>query len=315
MHQDFSAEEAELALRDAGAAPGGAVPGDGPPAHGLSPATGRTPYLLGLLAWLPIPFFSVLIAGIAMAAAYPRQRKLSAHAAENARRAANWGLTYALGMTLSIATALITFAATASSNPDAAPWQMLSILPIFGWGAMHLVIIIVGLTCTSRGEVFTPPAVPFFHTATVDPQIERILEARRARETGTSVYVWGSLALAPVPVVSTVVAGLAMAAAARWRRRTSPVAVQNAREAANWGLTLAALSVALYAALWVAEAAFGGTVDSNGGVLAMLVLAVVAPWLAHLVVVLLGIRKAARGEVCRNRLAFQFLRAGQTGAE
>ncbi|MDM8085893.1 DUF4870 domain-containing protein [Cellulomonas cellasea] len=173
MHEGFSAEEAELALRDAGARPGAPAPGHDPPAQGFPPATGRTPYLLGLLAWLPIPFFSVLIAGVAMAAVYPRQRKLSALAAENARRAANWGLTYALGTVLSIATTMLAVLLTApdTPDPDAGPWQMVFLSPILVLGVMHLVITILGLTRTSRGQVFKPPALPFFRAAT---DVERV---------------------------------------------------------------------------------------------------------------------------------------------
>ncbi len=38
-----------------------------------------------------------------MAAAYPSQRRRSALAAENARRAANWGVTYALAFVVLVA--------------------------------------------------------------------------------------------------------------------------------------------------------------------------------------------------------------------
>lgn len=188
LRQGYSVEEADLALRDAGFVPPGVTAGYGAAGHPSASAPGRTSYLLGLLAWLPIPVVSVLIAGAAMAAAYPAQRTRSALAAENARRAANWGVTYALGVVLSIATTLVLDlaapgAGTTGSEPT--PWQLLSLSPIFVLGFGHLLITIIGLRRTSRGELFQPPAVPFFR-AVADPEVERLVEARRARVTGAS---------------------------------------------------------------------------------------------------------------------------------
>ncbi|MCC2309267.1 DUF4870 domain-containing protein [Cellulomonas chengniuliangii] len=167
QREGFSAEEADLALREAGIVP------PGPAGYGALEA-GRTPYLLGLLAWLPIPFVSVLIAGVAMAAAYPSQRKRSALAAENARRAANWGLTYVLGVVLSIAaTILMVLVAQGAdtAGPDASPWPLVFLLPIFGLGIAHLVITIMGIRRTSSLQAFNPPGVPFFRAAT--PEVAR----------------------------------------------------------------------------------------------------------------------------------------------
>ncbi len=169
QRQGFSAEEADLALREAGIVPPGRA------GYGALEA-GRTSYFLALLAWLPIPFFGVLIAGVAMAAAYPSQRRRSALAAENARRAANWGLTYALGVVLSIAATILTMLLVIPpgepADPDTTPWPLVFLLPIIGLGIAHLVITIVGLRRTSRLEAFNPPGVPFFRAAT--PEGERI---------------------------------------------------------------------------------------------------------------------------------------------
>ncbi|WP_258725026.1 DUF4870 domain-containing protein [Cellulomonas sp. NS3] len=189
LRQGFSPEEADLAMQDAGiVAPGptGAYPGaPGPGGAGYAPghggaghapgqgdptATGRTSYLLGLLAWLPVPFVSAVIAGIAMAAAYPGQRKRSALAAENARGAANWGLTYALGVVLSVALTIVLGVATQPETPDpgTVPWPLFLLLAIPVLSVAHLVVTVLGLTRTARGEVYVPRAVPFFR-ATQSP--------------------------------------------------------------------------------------------------------------------------------------------------
>ncbi|MEO6533534.1 MAG: hypothetical protein ABIO06_08155 [Pseudolysinimonas sp.] len=56
--------------------------------------TGRTSWALGFLAWIPVPFLGMIVAAVAMVAVYPSvKRKQVPAAAENARRAANWGLT------------------------------------------------------------------------------------------------------------------------------------------------------------------------------------------------------------------------------
>lgn len=174
LRQGFSAEEADLAMQDAGiVAPGPAGAHPGAPGHGGagyapgqgdSTATGRTSYLLGLLAWLPVPFLSAVIAGVAMAAAYPGQRKRSPLAAENARGAANWGLTYALGVVLSVALTIVLGVATQPETPDpgTVPWPLFLLLAIPVLSVAHLVITVLGLTRTSRGEVYVPRAVPFF---------------------------------------------------------------------------------------------------------------------------------------------------------
>jgi len=186
LRQGFSPEEAELALLDAGLAPpapsaagypGGHVGPYGPPVNppygppggpsygrAVTQATGRTPYLLGLLAWLPVPIVSAVVAGLAMVLAYPRQRRLSPLAAENARAAANWGATYALGTLVSFALTVATGLLLTQGDPDGEgpAWPVAFAVPILVLGVMHLVIIIRGLRRTDRGEVYRPVAVPFF---------------------------------------------------------------------------------------------------------------------------------------------------------
>ena len=66
-----------------------------PAPHYATPApTGRMSWALGFLAWIPMPFVGMIVAIVAMIAAYPSaKRKHVLAAAENARGAANWALT------------------------------------------------------------------------------------------------------------------------------------------------------------------------------------------------------------------------------
>lgn len=95
-----------------------------------------------------------------------------------------------------------------------------------------------------------------------------------------------------------------MAAADRWRRGAAPLAARDGREAANWGLTLASLAALLLVALSL-TGYLGG--PGNDGIV-IVGLALIALHVLHLVVVVLGMRKAARGEVLHNPLACPFLR-------
>lgn len=210
LREGFSPEEADLALRDAGVLPrsadehapavppsswatatsGHGASGHPPTDHPFAGDAGQRSYLLGLLAWLPIPLFSALIAGVAMAAALPGQRRRSPLAGENARRAANWGLTYALGVVLSVVTTAILVLATGEEGPaarDGFPWQLWFLSPILVLGVGHLVVTVVGLSRTSRGEAFRAPGVPFFRAVDLDPEVARLFDARRERASGASV--------------------------------------------------------------------------------------------------------------------------------
>ncbi|PPH62067.1 hypothetical protein C5D25_08515, partial [Rathayibacter sp. AY1D7] len=67
-----------------------------PPQAVPAPPTGALSYALGFLAFIGIPFLSLIVGGIVMASVYPSARRKGGIAAENARNAANWGLTVIL---------------------------------------------------------------------------------------------------------------------------------------------------------------------------------------------------------------------------
>lgn len=123
-------------------------------------ATGKEAYLLGFLAYIPVPFLGSLVAGAAMALAYRGQRHKSALAAENARRAANWGLTYVLAtVVVLVATALGGLAANRAGGSDGPLAVLALLLPL---GIAHLMVTIRGVVLAGRGEVFRNPiAIPF----------------------------------------------------------------------------------------------------------------------------------------------------------
>lgn len=146
-----------------GGAPTGAYPGApaGAPSGAYPTASapaGVLPWALGLLAYIPVPLVSMVIAGIAMAAVYPSQRRRSPVAAENARRAANWGLTVILVVVLMlVAVAVLSLVLT---GPGAGPVvPLLAVIPL---GIAHLVVVVLGIMRANRGQVSAVPiAIPF----------------------------------------------------------------------------------------------------------------------------------------------------------
>lgn len=150
-------------------APG--YPAQGYPAQGYPagtypaavPPRGLLPWALGLLILIPFPFVGGLASGIAMAVSGGTSRRFGGVAGENARAAANWGLTYLLVSTvLLISHFVILFSLTADS-PSSGFYPIG--IPITIWFALsvtHIVLSIVGLVKASRGVVFKPVALPFF---------------------------------------------------------------------------------------------------------------------------------------------------------
>jgi len=155
------------------AAPGTSAPGVYTPpgaAPGFVPAPGYTAgtmsYALGFLAYIPIPFAGLIIAGIAMAASKGSVSRRGPVAAENARRAANWGLTVITVVLLTVILLIISGTIAAATDARGFFPTGLPILLYFAVAVAHLVVLIAGLVSTSSGRVFTNPiAIPFFRAA------------------------------------------------------------------------------------------------------------------------------------------------------
>lgn len=124
------------------------------------------------------------------------------------------------------------------------------------------------------------------------------------RATGAAAYAVGLLVCLPVPVVNIFIAGGAMARVYRSMRRLSPLAAENSRHAANWGLTLLTVFFVVVTPvvvmLWALE-------PTEVWMFLPLVLLVPAG-IVHLVIVVKGFRRAKRGLVYASALAIPFLR-------
>ena len=123
-------------------------------------ASGALPYGLGFISYLPIPFLNLIITGVVMAAVYPGQRRKSPLAAENARRAANWGLTVIAARVVMVVLCLGVIAIVHGTENGQLGLIPLLIYPAVG--VAHLVVIINGLAKAKRGAIFENPiAIPF----------------------------------------------------------------------------------------------------------------------------------------------------------
>ena len=124
----------------------------------FAPATARgaVPYGLGFLAYLPAPFFSMIVAGLVMAAVYPSQKRHGGIAAENGRRAANWGLTVIAAMIL-IAGSFVWLSIAGQTESRFARAAGIPLACYFVLSVMHVVVILIGFLRANRSRVFYNP--------------------------------------------------------------------------------------------------------------------------------------------------------------
>jgi uncharacterized Tic20 family protein len=125
------------------------------------PATGALPYGLGFLAYIPVPYLSLLVAGIVMASVYPSQKRKGGLAAENARHAANWGLSLIAYMVLNVLFFAVMVATRDEYSRGFFPVGI-PVLIFLALGIAHLVVIIMGLVAANKRTVFhNRIAIPF----------------------------------------------------------------------------------------------------------------------------------------------------------
>jgi hypothetical protein len=130
------------------------------PAYTPPPPTGRFSWALGFLAYIPIPYLSLVVAGIVMWATYPsRSRHPSALVRDNARHAANWGITILIIFLLCIAYVIAT---SVSAENRAAGFLPIGwgVIAFFALGIVHLIVTIAG-TVIGATRVFRGPGIPF----------------------------------------------------------------------------------------------------------------------------------------------------------
>ena len=126
------------------------------PHFALATPRGAVSYGLGFLAYLPAPFFSMIVAGIVMAAVYPSQKRHGGLAAENGRRAANWGLTIVALMVV-IAGSFIWLSIAGESSASLAGAAGIPLLGYLVLSVVHVVVILIGFLRANSNRIFNNP--------------------------------------------------------------------------------------------------------------------------------------------------------------
>jgi uncharacterized Tic20 family protein len=116
----------------------------------------RTPsgamyYALGFIAFLPVPVLGLLIAAIVMVSTYRSSQRQGGLAAENGRRAANWGLTVIAVMVV-VVLWIVVLGLLSDGGPWAAPYAPITLF--FALGTTHTVVVIIGIVRANAGGVF-----------------------------------------------------------------------------------------------------------------------------------------------------------------
>ena len=142
---------------------------DGPPSSASTPQFAPLPgqkgtgaWALGFLAYVPFPIVAQILTGLIMAGAYPSHKKRGPLARENARNAANWGLTYSVLTVVFIAIALVFAAIITQGGTATVPFEssIPVLIPFTLWIVMtvvHAIVTIVGTIQASRGKAFGVP--------------------------------------------------------------------------------------------------------------------------------------------------------------
>ncbi|MGP9706296.1 hypothetical protein [Brachybacterium sp. AOP24-D1-21] len=146
-----------------------------PPATGPAPTppvparNGTIAWALGFLAYFPIPFVGLVIAGITQLIVGLRQRKHGGLAAVNGVRAANWGLTQLCWPVLMALTMLIAVL-TGAPSPTGDGMMFHPVMNVLVFTVLGLFFIvcllqavyaIVGTVVASKGRRVGLPVIPF----------------------------------------------------------------------------------------------------------------------------------------------------------
>lgn len=125
--------------------------------------TGTLSWALGFLIFLVIPFVSGIISGAAMALSFGASAKHGGIARENARSAANWGLTYVtVSVVLLIVHIILVVGLTGGAGARGFYPIGIAITLYFALSILHVVLVIVGTVKASSGKVMRVPfAIPY----------------------------------------------------------------------------------------------------------------------------------------------------------
>jgi len=104
----------------------------------------------------------MIVAGIVMAVVYPSQKRHGGLAAENGRRAANWGLTIVALMVV-IAGSYVWLSLAGEHDASLARAAGIPLASYIVLSIVHVVVILIGLVRANRSQVFNNPlAIGFF---------------------------------------------------------------------------------------------------------------------------------------------------------
>ncbi len=146
-------------------APGQVFPAS-PAGYGLPPRpvrTGDGAWWMGLLVFAFIPFLSSVAAGITQWLVGRRQRKDGPLAAENGRRAANWGLTYLLATVVLVGSHFFLLWSLRNDGPIDAFFPFGIIITVWmAYTVVHIVVSVWGGIVAKSGRVFKMNGLPFF---------------------------------------------------------------------------------------------------------------------------------------------------------
>lgn len=126
------------------------------------PPTGRKSWVLGFLAYIPVPFVGILVAAIVMAAVYPStRRKGVALATENARNAANWGLTV-LSVVVLLGLYVLTLAVGFPETRTAGFFPIgFAVIGYILLVIAHVIVTIAGTVISGTRVFRNPLSIPF----------------------------------------------------------------------------------------------------------------------------------------------------------
>lgn len=117
---------------------------------------------------------------------------------------------------------------------------------------------------------------------------------------GSLAWGLGLLVLIPIPVLSALIASIAMLIAGRSARHKGPMAEANGRHAANWGLTYLLLTVVLVGAHVAILFSLGGEGSPHFFPIGIPITLWLISGVIHLVVTIIGLVKASKNQEYRG---------------
>lgn len=149
--------------------PSASSPAETPVSSTVPERRGTVAWAVGFLAYVPIPFLGLIIAGVTQLIVGLAQRKHGGLAADNGLRAANWGLTqlcWPVLMVLTMVLGLLTGSPSPSGDGvtfhpvmNSLAFTMIGLFLLVA--VLEAVYAIVGTVLASRGRRVRLPVIPF----------------------------------------------------------------------------------------------------------------------------------------------------------